>query len=105
MKASSGTLALMDSTRDRAPSVRPIDLVLPRPQPGGVTLSGERVRVEPLDPDRHGPDLFRLGHDGGEAAERSWDYLPYGPFASGSDHRSWLAAQAAGEDPLFFAVV
>lgn len=96
----------MDQTsRDRAPSMRPVDLALPRPRPERASLAGERVRVEPLDPERHGPDLFRLGHDGSRAASQSWDYLPYGPFASEDEHRSWLEAQAASEDPLFFAVV
>src|SRR4051794_21110692 len=92
-------------TRDRAPSVRPVDVALPRPRPERVSLSGERVRVEPLDPTRHGPDLFRLGHDGSPEAERSWAYLPYGPFASESEHRSWLELQAASDDPLFFTIV
>ena len=61
--------------------------------------------MEPLDPARHGPDLFRLGHDGSAAAEQSWAYLPYGPFGSEGEHRSWLEIQAASADPLFFAIV
>ena len=93
------------ATRDRAPSMRAVDLALPRPRPERLPLAGERVRVEPLDPARHGPDLFRLGHDGSPAAEQSWAYLPYGPFASESAHRSWLESQAASSDPLFFAIV
>ena len=31
--------------------------------------------------------------------------MPYGPFAADDDHRAFLAAMAAGDDPLFFAVV
>jgi RimJ/RimL family protein N-acetyltransferase len=93
------------ATRDRAPSVRAVDLALPRPRPERLSLPGDRVRVEPLDPARHGPDLFRFGHDGGPAAEQSWEYLPYGPFASEGEHRSWLELQAASEDPLYFAIV
>jgi RimJ/RimL family protein N-acetyltransferase len=94
-----------EATRDRAPSMRPVDLALPRPRPERRSLHGSLVRVEPLDPARHGPDLFRLGHDGSAAAEQSWAYLPYGPFASAEEHRAWLGIQAASEDPLFFAVV
>ena len=67
-------------------------------------LEGTRVRVEPLDPERHGPDLYRLGHDGSPEAEASWAYLPYGPFASEAAHRAWLEARAADEDPLFFTI-
>ena len=92
-------------TRDRPPSVRPVDLALPRPRPERVSLEGEDVRVEPLDPGRHASDLFRLGHDGTPEAEQSWEYMPYGPFASEPEHRAWLEAQAASEDPLFFTVV
>jgi len=91
--------------RNRAPSVRAVDVALPRPRPERVTLDGVRVRVEPLDPGRHGEDLFRLGHDGTPEAERSWEYMPYGPFASAAEHRSWLVTQAAGHDPLFFTIV
>jgi RimJ/RimL family protein N-acetyltransferase len=93
------------ATRDRAPSMRAVDLALPRPRPERLSLPGERVRVEPLDPARHGPDLFRLGHDESAAAEQTWAYLPYGPFASESEHRAWLETQAASEDPLFSAIV
>jgi RimJ/RimL family protein N-acetyltransferase len=93
------------ATRDRPPSVRAVDLALPRPRPERVSLDGERVRVEPLDPERHGSDLFRLGHDGTAEAEQSWEYMPYGPFASEAEHQAWLATQAAGDDPLFFVIV
>ena len=96
---------MAEPTRDRKPSTRPVDVELPRPRPVRIVLGGERVRVEPLDPERHGPDLYPAGHDGSPEAERSWEYLPYGPFASEAEHRTWLAAQAAGEDPLFFAIV
>ena len=92
-------------TRNRPPSVREVDLALPRPRPDRVSLVGEDVRVEPLDPARHAADLFRLGHDGTPEAEQSWEYMPYGPFASEPEHRAWLEIQAASEDPLFFTVV
>ena len=36
--------------------------------------------------------------------ERIWDYLPYGPFGSEGEFRAHLNAQAASEDPLFFAI-
>ena len=95
----------MEMPRNRPPSVREVDLVLPRPRPERVSLDGEDVRVEPLDPGRHAADLFRLGHDGTPEAEQSWEYMPYGPFASEPEHRAWLETQAASEDPLFFTVV
>jgi RimJ/RimL family protein N-acetyltransferase len=38
-------------------------------------------------------------------ALRSWDFLPYGPFASEAEHVAQLREQAAGDDPLFFVVL
>src|SRR5690606_41556073 len=38
----------------------------PRPLPPRVTLEGRHVRLEPLDIDRHGEDLFLASRDGGE---------------------------------------
>ena len=95
----------METTRNRPPSVREVDLALPRPRPERLSLDGDDVRVEPLDPGRHASDLFRLGHDGTPEAEQSWEYMPYGPFASEVEHRAWLETQEASEDPLFFTVV
>jgi hypothetical protein len=72
------------ATRDRAPSMRAVDLDLPRPRPERLSLVGERARVEPLDPARHGPDLFRLGHDG-SAAARSAESLHARAYTVGRD--------------------
>ena len=91
--------------RDQPPSVRPVATELRRPRPERAVLEGDRVRLEPLDPEGHGPDLYALGHDGSPEAERSWEFLPYGPFASEAKHRAWLREQAASDDPLFFAIV
>lgn len=91
--------------RDRQPAKPPVADALPRPRPERRVFEGRFARLEPLDAGRHGPSLWRLGHDGSEAALRSWDYLPYGPFASEAELTGWLAAQASGEDPVFFAIV
>ena len=64
-------------------------------------LTGSRVRLEPVDPERHADDL----HDASLGDPRLWDYLPYGPFPDVGALREHLARQAASEDPLFFAVV
>ena len=66
-------------------------------------LLGRYSAVEPLDPDRHGSELFAASRDG-EGAERIWDYLPYGPFASEAAFQEWLVERAASDDPLFFAL-
>ncbi|BAU77319.1 GNAT family N-acetyltransferase [Metapseudomonas furukawaii] len=76
----------------------------PRPTPDHSPLPGRFVRLEALDPARHGDDLWQAlqgpGHDA-----RLWDYLPYGPFAERTPFEAWLAANAASRDPLFYAVV
>jgi RimJ/RimL family protein N-acetyltransferase len=76
----------------------------PARPPEREPLQGARVRLEPLDPERHGDDLFAAASvDGGDPA--LWDYLPYGPFATAGALCEHLATQAASSDPLFFAVV
>jgi RimJ/RimL family protein N-acetyltransferase len=73
----------------------------PAAAPAPDVLAGDRVRLEPLDPDRNAEALFA------EAAgdPRLWDYLPYGPFPDAGELREHLAQQAGSSDPLFFAVV
>ncbi|GAB5471014.1 MAG: GNAT family protein [Rhodospirillales bacterium] len=69
-----------------------------------AALVGRFVRLEPLDPARHAAGLYATGH-GSRAAERLWDYLPYGPFKDPSALRDWLEAQAQSRDPLFYACI
>jgi RimJ/RimL family protein N-acetyltransferase len=69
----------------------------PRREP----LDGDKVRLEPLDVDRHGADLFAASL----GAEESWRYLPYGPFAGKDEFLRWLARHAATADPLALAIV
>ena len=75
----------------------------PRPVPPREPVRGRYCAVVPLDPERHGAELFAanaLDRDG-----RNWTYLPVGPFASLPDYRQWLDKVAAGSDPLFHAVI
>ena len=65
-------------------------------------LHGHHVRLEPLDPTRHGADLWQTLHADDPAL---WDFLPYGPFAERAAFDAWLAGLAQGRDPLFYAVV
>src|SRR5579859_4964826 len=69
--------------------------------PERVTLEGDSVRVEPVDPARHGEQL----HTASAEADSIWDYLPYGPFASQAEFSEWLQERAASKDPLFFTIV
>ena len=72
-------------------------------RPGGTTLTGDRVRLEPLDVRAHGDDLW-------QACDAStnpslWTYMLSGPFTSVSDFRDWVESRAAATDAVFYAVV
>ncbi|KAF0113024.1 MAG: acetyltransferase [Rhodobacteraceae bacterium] len=72
----------------------------PPPRPDRAAMDGRLVRLEPLDADRHAFDLQAAfnGHDA------LWDYMPYGPFTSGSAYHRWAREREAGEDPRFFVM-
>ncbi|MCQ9426930.1 GNAT family N-acetyltransferase [Pseudomonas sp. LJDD11] len=72
--------------------------------PTSQALEGRFIRLEKLDPARHGDDLW-LALEGPGADAKLWDYLPYGPFQARSDFDSWLAGHAASSDPWFYSVV
>ena len=74
----------------------------PAHAPEPHVLQGRHVRLEPLDPARHGADLWQTLHADDPAL---WDFLPYGPFAERAAFDTWLAGLAQGRDPLFYAVV
>jgi RimJ/RimL family protein N-acetyltransferase len=69
--------------------------------PRRESLEGDTVRLEPLDPARHGDDLFAAS----QGADDSWFYLPYGPFAGRDEFMRWLTAHASTADPLAFAIL
>lgn len=74
-----------------------------RPVPGAVTLEGRYCRLEPLDAERHGRDLYdayRAAPDG-----RDWTYLSVGPFTEAQDYLGHVEASARSTDPRHFAVI
>ena len=74
----------------------------PRPRPARVPLEGRYCRLEPLDPKRHGDELFAASMAPG--AEDRFRYL----FESPQDRAGfgiWLDRVAAAEDPLCYAVI
>jgi RimJ/RimL family protein N-acetyltransferase len=74
----------------------------PRPRPGRAALEGQFCRMEPLDPVRHGGELFAASMANG--AEERFRYL----FDSSQDRAGfdmWLNRAAVSEDPMFYAVI
>lgn len=60
------------------------------------------MRLEPLDPARHGDTLYAAGHGGDPEL---WTYLPEGPFSSEEEFLGYLARRARAPDEQCFAVV
>lgn len=73
----------------------------PARPPKRIVLRGQTVRLEPLEPERHGDDLFAASL----GADATWAYLPYGPFSGPAEFKAWLAERAPLDDPLTFAIV
>ena len=97
------TIPRSEPVRDTPPSIAAVPDPSPAPRPERRAHEGRYARVEPLEPAIHAANLFAASH-GDETRMRIWDYLPYGPFGSEAAFRDHLATQAAGEDPLFFAI-
>ena len=72
-------------------------------RPPRTSMTGRHCRVEPLDVDRHGADLFTAFLE--DKDDRNWTYLPYGPFSTEAELECWMTEACRGDDPLFHAVV
>jgi RimJ/RimL family protein N-acetyltransferase len=73
------------------------------PLPERRLFEGRYARLEPLDPGRHGNQLFEAV--GGPEAERLHRWLPDPVPASRAAFQRWLVEKAASADPMFFAVI
>ena len=74
----------------------------PRPLPERRGFQGLYSRIEPLDPVRHGEQLYAaLCNESGAAA---WTYLPANPPVDRNEWRNRLENYAASHDPLFFTL-
>lgn len=72
-------------------------------RPPRTSMTGRFCRVEPLDVDRHVGELFTAFCE--DQDDRNWTYLPYGPFSTEAELRSWMAENCRGNDPLFHTIV
>src|SRR5215469_1846863 len=71
--------------------------------PSRSLLSGNLVRLEPLDPSVHAQELYRAGH-GSAKALQIWDYLPHGPWSNEAAFTAHLRNQAADLDQIRFVI-
>ncbi|OWA54038.1 hypothetical protein BV898_18460 [Hypsibius exemplaris] len=76
----------------------------PARRPDARTLEGRFVRMEKLEPARHGDGLYAALH-GPDSDAKLYDYLPWGPFSSRIDFDTWLSAHTAKPDPWVYCVV
>ena len=73
------------------------------PAPPRTPSVGRTCRIEPFDPGAHARDLFESY--AGDAEDRNWTYLPYGPFDTFEAFDTWARRNCVGADPLFHAVI
>ncbi|CAA9543042.1 MAG: Protein export cytoplasm protein SecA ATPase RNA helicase [uncultured Thermomicrobiales bacterium] len=71
--------------------------------PARIVLTGARVRLEPLDPERHGREMFAA--QGSDADPDLWTWMSSGPYDDEHTFRRYLETAATGDDPMFFAIL
>ncbi len=74
---------------------------LPCPFPDQVSLIGETIDLERLNPERHATGLWRA--IGADAA--LWSQIPPGPFETEAAFRSWLADRAQRTDASLYTII
>lgn len=72
--------------------------------PRRAPMTGAFVRLEPIDPIRHGADLFQAA-EGPGADPHLWAYMPVTPFETEKAFMTWLETRVKPEDPLTFAIL
>jgi RimJ/RimL family protein N-acetyltransferase len=73
------------------------------PRPPHAVLEGHYARLEPLDPIRHGDQLYAMAT--GPGSQDLFRYLFDEPPSDRADYDGWLERSAAATDPLFFALI
>jgi RimJ/RimL family protein N-acetyltransferase len=74
----------------------------PALRPPLTAMEGRFAIVEPLDAERHAPDLCAANAEGDGS---NFTYYAYGPFATVAEQRAWIDSQSGGPSRLFHAIV
>jgi RimJ/RimL family protein N-acetyltransferase len=85
------------------PVGRPVADPSPARLPQRISLDGRFVRLEPLDADAHGDDLYCAATAPGAEARHRYLFEPAPADRSVFD--AWIVKASASSDPLFFAAV
>jgi len=71
--------------------------------PQRMTLAGQYCRLEPLNAERHGPQLWAAWQTAPD--ERAWTYLSIGPFENYAAFAGYLTQAEVSQDPFHFAII
>ena len=71
----------------------------PRPTP----MNGQACQLKPTCENSHGGALYDAFATDVQGAD--WTYMPYGPFLSYADFKSWIHWASSSTDPLFFTTI
>ena len=71
--------------------------------PSNRVLAGVHCRCEPLDLEAHSEGLFAAYRQDREGS--IWVYLPYGPFETLEQYRTWMQGACFNGDPLYYAII
>lgn len=74
-----------------------------RPLPPHRALDGRYVRLEPLDAERHGAELFAASNVSDKDDKFRWLFET--PPADEASFKLWVAEQAVKRDPLYYAII
>ncbi|CAI4035795.1 hypothetical protein SMKI_09G0020 [Saccharomyces mikatae IFO 1815] len=70
--------------------------------PQEVVLKGNHCRLEPLDKEKHGLQLFSAY---AKAGQRLWTYLPVGPFNNVDEYLQFIDELNETEDTVPYAII
>ena len=79
------------------------DNLQPRARPPRQVIEGRYCRLDPLDPIRHGDDLFETSM--AEGAEQRFRYLTDASPSDRATFDAWIAQESTSQDPLYWAVI
>jgi RimJ/RimL family protein N-acetyltransferase len=91
----------MPNTAEKTQPIGPLVDTTPAERPGPVRLAGRHLRIEKLDPVKHGVALFAAMRDD----ESLWTYMGYGPFRDAATFSAWVDERVVLLDPYSYAVV